>query len=191
MLAKMLSNIIGMCVIDHVVLRVVPIMVRESFQGDPMMNLDIPGRGIYQFKSLVLDMNGTIAVDGIIPESVIERLKTLSRELEIYIITADTHGRLDSQRDRLPANIQKVAPPGESFQKAAFLKNLGAKTAVAIGNGANDVEMLKQANLAIAVIGSEGCSADALNAADIITNSPEDALDLLLNTNRLIATLRG
>ena len=155
-----------------------------------MINLDIPGRGIYKLKSLVLDMNGTIAVDGLIPESVIERLRTLARELEIYIITADTHSRLDSQRDRLPANIQKVVPPGESFQKAAFLKNLGSETAVAIGNGANDVEMLKQAKLAIAVIGSEGCSTESLKAADIITNSPEDSLDLLLNTNRLIATLR-
>ncbi|MDI6816644.1 MAG: HAD hydrolase family protein [Actinomycetota bacterium] len=155
-----------------------------------MINLDIPGRGIYQFKSLVLDMNGTIALDGIIPESVIERLQKLSGGLEIYVITADTHGRLDSQRGKLPAVIHKVTPPGEGLQKAEFLENLGAETAVAIGNGANDAEMLKLAKLAIAVVGGEGCSAEALEAADIITKSPEDALDLLLNTNRLIATLR-
>ncbi|MDP2212171.1 MAG: HAD hydrolase family protein [Candidatus Aquicultor sp.] len=155
-----------------------------------MINLDIPGRGIYQLKSLVLDMNGTIAFDGIIPETVIGRLQKLSGGLEIYVITADTHGRLDSQRDKLPAGIQKVTPPGEGLQKAEFLENLGAETAVAIGNGANDVAMLKLAKLAIAVIGGEGCSAEVLEAADIITKSPEDALDLLLNTNRLIATLR-
>ncbi|MBS3909342.1 MAG: HAD hydrolase family protein [Actinobacteria bacterium] len=155
-----------------------------------MIVLDIPGRGTYQFKSLVLDMNGTIAIDGIIPESVIERLRKLSGGLEVYVITADTHGRLDSQRDKLPAGIQKVTPPGEGLQKAEFLENLGAETSVAVGNGANDVEMLKLAKLAIAVIGGEGCSAEALGAADIITKSPEAALDLLLDTNRLIATLR-
>ena len=155
-----------------------------------MINLDIPGRGMYQFKSLVLDMNGTIAFDGIIPESVIERLQELSKGLAIHIITADTHGRLDSQRDKLPAGIQRVTPPGEGLQKAEFLENLGTETTVAIGNGVNDAEMLKLAKLAIAVIGGEGCSTAALKAADIITKSPEDALDLLLHTNRLIATLR-
>ncbi|MBE0447689.1 MAG: HAD hydrolase family protein, partial [Actinobacteria bacterium] len=62
--------------------------------------------------------------------------------------------------------------------------------AIAIGNGSNDVEMLKKAKLGIAVIGREGCACDALKAADIVMNSSADALDLLINSNRLIATLR-
>jgi len=37
---------------------------------------------------------------------------------------------------------------------------------------------------------SEGCSGEAAAAADILVRSPLDALDLPLNTNRPIATLR-
>lgn len=154
------------------------------------LHIDIPGRGLYQLSNLVLDMNGTIAVDGIIPDEILNRIKTLSESLHLYIITADTHGRLESQRDKIPATIEKVHPPGEGLQKADFLERIGASSSAAIGNGSNDTEMLKKAKLGIAVIGREGCACGALKAADIIVNNPEDALDLLINTNRLIATLR-
>jgi soluble P-type ATPase len=50
--------------------------------------------------------------------------------------------------------------------------------------------MLKNAILGIAVIGDEGCSTTTLLQSDITTNSIEDALMLLLNEKRLIATLR-
>ncbi|HZD58874.1 MAG TPA: HAD hydrolase family protein [Anaerolineae bacterium] len=154
------------------------------------VNIDIPGRGAYQLSNLILDMNGTIAVDGIIPDKILDRMRVLSESLHVYIITADTHGRLDSQRDKIPATIEKVFPPGEGLQKADFLERIGASSSVAIGNGSNDAEMLKKAKLGIAVIGREGCARDALNAADIVVNNPGDALDLLINTKRLIASLR-
>jgi len=155
-----------------------------------MIKIEVPGREIYEFNSLILDMNGTIAVDGIIPEEVIKLLETLSHNLKIYIITADTHGKLESQRDRIAAEITRVTPPGEAFQKAEFISKLGASNCIAIGNGSNDVEMLKKAKLAIAVIGREGCAVEALSAADIVVNEPADALDLLINQKRIIATLR-
>lgn len=155
-----------------------------------MISVDIPGRGLYEFHNLVLDMNGTIAVDGIISEKVLYRLETLSKLLNVYVITADTHGKLESQQDKIPAKIQRIYPPGEAAQKADFIESIGESNSVAIGNGSNDVEMLKKARLSIAIAGREGCAVDALQAADIIVINPEDALDLLINTNRLIATLR-
>ncbi len=155
-----------------------------------MIKVDIPGRGLYELHNLVLDMNGTLAVDGIIPEQVLRLIEMLSQELTVYLITADTHGKLDSQKDKIAAVIERVRPPGEASQKADFIEKIGVSTCVAIGNGSNDVEMLKKARLAIGVIGGEGCATDAILAADIVVNKPEDALDILINTKRLIATLR-
>lgn len=155
-----------------------------------MIVVDIPGRGLYELHNLVLDMNGTLAVDGIISDQVLSRIKTLSQQLMVYLITADTHGKLESQKSKIAATIERVHPPGEAAQKADFIKRIGASGSVAIGNGSNDVGMLGEAKLAIVVVGGEGCATDALQAADIVVNRSEDALDLLINTNRLIATFR-
>jgi len=61
---------------------------------------------------------------------------------------------------------------------------------VAIGNGANDVAMLSEAAHGIAGLGPEGLAVSALLAADVLVASIDDALELLLNPKRLIATLR-
>jgi len=51
-------------------------------------------------------------------------------------------------------------------------------------------KMLKEAGLGIALIGDEGCSTETLLGSDVVCNSIKDALGLLLNDKRLIATLR-
>jgi soluble P-type ATPase len=51
--------------------------------------------------------------------------------------------------------------------------------------------MLKEAILGIAVIQEEGAAVESLVAADIVTRSILDALDLLLRPLRLTATLRS
>ena len=70
------------------------------------------------------------------------------------------------------------------------MKKLGAGSVVAFGNGNNDRRMLKIAKIGIAVSEGEGCSVDALMAANIHVRSAIDGLDLLLNPKRLKATLR-
>jgi len=67
---------------------------------------------------------------------------------------------------------------------------LGKEKCVAIGNGANDVLMLKQSAIGICVIGKEGASSEAVQHSDIVVYDINDALDLLLNPKRIIATLR-
>jgi len=42
-----------------------------------------------------------------------------------------------------------------------------------------------------AVLGPEGLAVEAIREADLVTPSPEAALDLLLHPARLVATLRG
>jgi soluble P-type ATPase len=50
--------------------------------------------------------------------------------------------------------------------------------------------MIQSAAIGIAVMGREGLSQEALQAADLVVPSILDALDLLLNPRRLVATLR-
>jgi P-type E1-E2 ATPase len=156
-----------------------------------MIAIDIPGRGSYGVVRLVVDVNGTLAEDGELIPGVKERLARLQRDVEILMITADTHGQqqaIDRQLDLEAIRTEEGKP--EAWQKAEVVRRLGSDGTVAIGNGANDVQMLKEAALGIAVVGPEGASADLLGSADVVTNSILDALDLLIIPRRLVATLR-
>jgi soluble P-type ATPase len=62
---------------------------------------------------------------------------------------------------------------------------------VAIGNGRNDRLMLAAAVLGIGVVGGEGLAGEALRASGIVVRHIADALELLPEPRRLIATLRG
>lgn len=156
-----------------------------------MIEIDIPGSGRLVLAYLVLDVNGTLAVDGTLLPGVLERVERLRAQLQVELLTADTHGRqaeLDRQLGFAAHRLQPGLP--EAAQKAAFVRSLGAEQTAAIGNGANDTEMLRVAALGIAVLEGEGTSVDALMAADIAVRSITDALDLLLQPRRLVATLR-
>ena len=156
-----------------------------------MIAIDIPGRGSYEFVRLVVDVNGTLAEDGELIPGVKERLARLHRDVEILMITADTHGQqqaIDRQLDLEAIRTEDGKP--EAWQKSEVVRRLGSDSTVAIGNGANDVLMLKEAAIGIAVIGPEGASAAVLHSADVVTGSILDALDLLISPRRLVATLR-
>lgn len=156
-----------------------------------MLSLEIPGRGSYQIARAVLDVNGTIAEDGHLIPGVRDRLQRLKRTLDIHLVTADTHGRqaaIDVELELEATRLLSGQP--EAPQKAALVRGLGAAQTVAIGNGANDALMLKECAIGIAVLEVEGTSLAALTSADIVARSITEALDLLLNPLRLVATLR-
>jgi soluble P-type ATPase len=50
--------------------------------------------------------------------------------------------------------------------------------------------MLSAAGVGIAVLGREGLAIETLRAADLVVGRIEDALDLVLRPQRLVATLR-
>jgi len=50
--------------------------------------------------------------------------------------------------------------------------------------------MLQNSLLGIAIIGDEGCATATMMASDVTCTEIEDALSLVLNEKRLIATLR-
>ena len=86
--------------------------------------------------------------------------------------------------------VRLRAKASEAEQKADFVSGLGPAGVVAIGNGANDVLMLREAALGIAVLGKEGLSVAAFQNADLVVADILDALDVLLHPKRLVATLR-
>jgi P-type E1-E2 ATPase len=122
---------------------------------------------------------------------VAERVSALRDQLDVRIASADTFGRLDAIAAELGvAGARLRAGESESAQKAAIVRQLGAERVVAIGNGVNDVAMLREAALGVAVLGREGLAVAALEAADLVVPSIGDALDLLLSPRRLRASLR-
>jgi P-type E1-E2 ATPase len=152
--------------------------------------IDIPGRDPLQLRHLVLDLNGTIALDGQLLPGVAERVTALHARLAVYLLTADTRGRSAATANQLGVELQRLTPGQEAQQKADFVNGLGAAYTVAVGNGANDALMLAAASLGIAVLGREGLAVSAFQAADLLVPDVNDALDLLLQPQRLIATLR-
>ena len=156
--------------------------------------ITIPGRGTYRLTHLVLDVNGTVASGGSLIGGVHERLLAL-RDLgwQVHWITADTRGRqavLDEDLGWPALRIRAAEPGSEASQKAAFVHKLGANHVVAIGNGSNDVSMLREAAVGIAVLGPEGLAVDAMLSADAIAPNIHAALELLEDPSRLVATLR-
>ena len=154
-----------------------------------MIHLDIPGRGILELEDLVLDLNGTIALDGEVLAGVPERLAALSESLTVHLVTADTQGQAAMIAEQLGVRLVRVSPGDEAEQKRSLVERLGAERVVAVGNGANDAGMLQAAALGIAILGPEGLAVEALQAADVVAGIHQ-ALDLLLHPRRLVATLR-
>ena len=156
-----------------------------------MIQIDIPGYGTLKLKYLVLDHNGTLAVDGILEPGVKECLQQLSDDLHIYVVTADTFGKAKSQLEGTPCELT-ILPAGEQDKaKLNFVNELGAEHTVCIGNGRNDRLMLQAAGLGIAVILEEGAAVVTLTSADVVCNGIISALKLLMNPLRLTATLRS
>lgn len=154
-----------------------------------MINIQLPGREELILHHLILDYNGTIAEDGNIIESIRPRLDALSRDLSIYVITADTHGTAAKKCDGLPLQVLTFPTTEVGKIKAEEAQKLGGGV-ITIGNGFNDIQMSDVADLSICVIGREGCCGALLMHTDVVVTSIEDALDLLLIPGRLRATLR-
>ena len=155
-----------------------------------MISISIPDYREITLQHLVLDMNGTLARDGVLLPGVKERLDQLKPLLAVHLITADTHGGGQEAALALGIHFHKMTPGPGGPQKKLLVQGLGADSVVAIGNGANDALMLKEAALGLAVNGGEGAAVAAILAADIYIPDILDALDLLLHPDRIRATLR-
>ena len=149
--------------------------------------VELPGCGQVVLTTLALDFTGTLAKDGALLPGVAEAFVALAARLHIVVLTADTFGTAAKALEALPVEVRIVATGAE---KAEFLRSLKPQDVVAVGNGRNDVELLRAAGLAIAVVGPEGAAGALLRVADVVVRDVHDALDLLVYPLRLKATLR-
>ena len=155
-----------------------------------MIGVDIPGFGQLRIEHLVLDFNGTIAVDGKLIPKLKTRLGALVQHLSLHVLTADTFGTVRREMRTEPCSLVPLSKREQDHAKAAYVRRLGSSRTACIGNGRNDRLMLRTASLSIAVVQAEGAAPATLAAADIVVNDVRDALDLFLKPQRLIATLR-
>jgi soluble P-type ATPase len=155
-----------------------------------MIHVSIPGFGDYRLEELVLDYNGTLAIDGRLIPCVREKIKVLTKSLRIHVLTADTFGSAAEELRDLPCKLTVISTESQDTAKQDYVKALGAAKCVCVGNGRNDRRMLHVAALGIVVIQREGASSETINSAKIVCASIIDAFELLENPKRLMATLR-
>jgi len=155
------------------------------------VEINIPGYGLLQLEHLVMDYNGTLAVDGRIIDGVPEALNRIAEHMILHVLTADTFGLAAAHLEGLNCELSILPKAGQPEAKRDYVNALGAERTVAIGNGRNDRLMLDAAGLGIAVILEEGAATETLMAADIVCRSILSALELLVNPLRLTATLRS
>jgi soluble P-type ATPase len=155
-----------------------------------MISIEIPGWGNLEVENAVFDWNGTLAEDGELISGVREKIESLAEKVKIYILTADTHGTVETRIQGLKVELVRVPAEESRKGKLAFLQTLKPETVVSVGNGSNDSFILKESALGIAVLGKEGLSLAALKDADLVVKDVSDAMDLLLKPKRLTAILR-
>jgi len=156
-----------------------------------MIEIDVPGYRKLRLLHLVLDYNGTLAVDGELLPGVAAALTALARELEVHVITADTFGVVHERLAGVPCSLTILPRERQEEGKRAYVRNLGAEGTACIGNGRNDRLMLREAALGIAVILGEGAARETVDAADVVCTDILAALELLRHPLRMIATLRS
>lgn len=155
-----------------------------------MLTINLPGRdSTLELRNLILDLNGTLSVDGMVIEGVKSQVNELKSLLQVYLVSSDTLGCGAAVAGELGIPLFKVGTrSGED--KLDFLNTVGPEETAVIGNGYNDRLILEHAALAIAVIGAEGCCTQAIQKADLVVKDIIDALELLLKPLRIVATLR-
>jgi soluble P-type ATPase len=155
-----------------------------------MIEIQVPGGKDLILNHLVLDYNGTLAKDGHLYPKLSELLTELSEQLQVHVVTADTVGGVKKELEKIDCKISILKSKSQDYEKLAYINTLGKQHTIAIGNGRNDSLMIKAAALGIAVIQEEGAWGKTVQAADVVCNSIFSALELLMKTSRLKATLR-
>ena len=137
------------------------------------MNIEIKGFKNMNIDNLLLDYNGTIAKDGKLILGSKKILAELAKELNIYVITADTNQSVVEELIGLPLKTIIIDGINEAEDKLEALKKLGENKTAAVGNGNNDILILKESILGIGLINDEGISSAAVLNSDIVVKSLE------------------
>jgi len=161
------------------------------------IRIDIPGFGRLHIQVICSDYTGTLSREGRLIDSVSERLRRLAELADIHVVTSDTRRTARGQLAELPLTLHdKIAPDEHDVFKRDYLTRLGVglEHIAVFGNGRNDrlwlAAVRDAGGLSIAVDAGEGCAVEAMTSANVFVSGIGNALDLLLDSKRIIATLR-
>jgi soluble P-type ATPase len=150
----------------------------------------IPGHGTFELENIVLDLNGTITESGAFIPGVEEGFEALRRAgFKIFVLSGDTKGTLSEILqgfDYIETVLSHTAQ-----DKKTFVESIGPERTACVGNGNIDVEMFKVARLSICTVQGEGATTKALLHADMVVTHIRDAIEILVDPHKLIATLRS
>lgn len=152
--------------------------------------VEIPNAEALHIRHIVLDYNGTLAKDGSLVEDIRLLLQILTEICQVHVITADTFGSVHRQLEGLNLEVKVLESDDHTEEKANYIRALGSVHCAAVGNGNNDVAMIENAAVGIALLGDEGCAQATMMKSDLVCKTIEDALNLFIKPKRLIATLR-
>jgi len=155
-----------------------------------MVKFDIPGRGMFECENIVVDLNGTLCVDGKIHPKARDKINLLAKNARVYVLTADTRGKAHEILAKLNVEIVLLSGDDTFREKLEFIRKIGPDRSVALGNGYNDHLMVAEAALGLCIIGREGASTETVKRSDVVFPDVVDALDFLLRPLRNKATLR-
>jgi soluble P-type ATPase len=161
------------------------------------IRIDIPGFGQLHIQVICSDYTGTLSREGELIDGVSARLRRLAELADIHVVTSDTRKTARGQLAELPLTLHdQIAPDEHDVFKRDYLPRIGVglKHVAVFGNGRNDrlwlAAVRDAGGLSIAVDAGEGCAVEAMMSASVFVSGNGNALDLLLDSKRIIATLR-
>ena len=142
---------------------------------------------IYDLDTMVIDLNGTLTVGGVIDDKVKESLKELSwLGRRLILLTWNQRGNAD----QFAQYGMEIIKASNAHAKEGFIMSLDIDKCVAIGNARIDIWMFKHVAISIATLQAEGIHKDIIEFVDIIVPSMESALNLFIDPNRFAATMK-
>ncbi|MFH2144318.1 MAG: hypothetical protein ABIJ97_17960 [Bacteroidota bacterium] len=148
----------------------------------------VPEVGEIEIKTLVFDLNGTISNHGKVIDGVVERMNKLKKSgFRLIMITSDQRGLGENTAESLGIEYFHAAT---SADKEKIILALDPMTIAAFGNARVDIGMFHHARVSIACIEGEGIHTEIFKFADILVKSINDALDLFLDHDSFISTMK-
>lgn len=154
-----------------------------------MISIQRSGMGSLDIHFVLIDFEGTLAMDGRVHPKAKDKVNLLSKRATLYIVTKSSREKVEETLRKMTVEILYVPEGDSSQQKLNLLQRLGPHQTAVIGNGLDDARIMEQAGLGMCVIGKEGSSAEAVAKADLVVTHVLDALDFLLKPLRQRATL--
>jgi soluble P-type ATPase len=154
-----------------------------------MITIERPGQEPLEIDFILLDFEGSLASDRRVHPKAKDKINLLSKRARIYILAKEGKEGVEETLRKVKAEIIHLMEGKAAQEKLELLRQLGANRAVAIGNGVDDVPMIREAGFGICVMGKEGTHSEAMKEADVVFTDILDALDFLLKPLRQKATL--